>query len=352
MIESTPNSSAAPPLPRRRRTWRRVLIFPVLVYLVWCASLYCLQGRLLFPRHMVPPVTPGRLLAESGWQDSPATQTAGARPEQPTINIETGGQVTAWFLPAPQASPDRPVPLVVAFHGNAQLAEHMGWWVRQYHTMGCSVLLPEYRGYGQAAGSPSQEGIVTDAVKFYDQVVSRPDVDRARIIFHGVSLGGGVAAQVAARRKPAGLILESSFSSVAVMARRYLVPSALVTNPFRTDEVLSTLDIPVLIAHGTRDTVVPVWHAHRLRDLAKDVTYIEYECDHNDFPPPDRVEEYWGRIDVFLEKCFSARFDPAGRLGLVNDRLDAHASRTARRSELNRIPRLVTQYRRAQRSHH
>lgn len=285
---------------RRPSKWRRrLLLYPVLLYVIWCAMLFFLQDRLLFPRHMVAPAPPGGLAAALGWHALSASQPAGPRPERIAIEVE-GGQVTAWFAPAPQASSARPAPLAVLFHGNAELADHMAWHVRQYHAMGCSVLVPEYRGYGDSAGSPSQEAIVADAVRFYDAALSRADVDRAQIVFHGISLGGGVAAQLAARRKPAALILQSSFASVAVMARKYLAPAALATSPFRTDEILPALDIPVFIAHGTRDTIVPIWHAHRLRGLARNLTYVEYDCGHNDLPPPGRENDYWQKIATFL----------------------------------------------------
>ncbi|UCD27940.1 MAG: alpha/beta hydrolase, partial [Planctomycetota bacterium] len=114
------------------------------------------------------------------------------------------------------------------------------------------------------------------------------------------SLGGGVAAQLAARRRPVAMILESSFSSVAVMAHKYGCPMFLARHPFRTDKVITKLDIPILIFHGKRDSIIPAWHGRKLRDLAPKDTYIEYNCGHNDFPGRFNEDEYWGEIEKFL----------------------------------------------------
>ena len=193
-----------------------------------------------------------------------------------------------------------PAPLVVFFHGNAELIDYQSTIVEGYRRLGCSVLLPEYRGYGRSAGKPSEQAIVADAVRFYDEITRRPDVDPSRIVFHGRSLGGGPAAALAARRSAKALVLESTFTSVADMASAYLAPSFLVKNKFHTDRVLPTLEIPVLIFHGTRDDIIPVAHGRRLRDLATHGTYVEYDCKHNDFPGDENEDAYWEQVAAFL----------------------------------------------------
>jgi fermentation-respiration switch protein FrsA (DUF1100 family) len=294
-MSSIPQDQPAPltmPGPRRRRLRAlRLLVCILIIYVVWCGLLYVGQDRLLFRFDLIPPVSAER----TGWS---------RHAQRLTLDWDGGGQVEAWFLPA-AVHPERPrSPAVMFFHGNAELIEHQEWVVENYHAMGYSVLLPEYRGYGRCAGQPSEAGIVADAVRFYDLLAARPDVDPTRIVFHGRSLGGGVAAQVAARRKPAALLLESTFTSVAVMAHNYFAPEFLAKHPFRTDEVLPTLDVPILIMHGRNDTIVPIDHAHKNRELARNATCIEYECDHNDFPGTGREAEHWLNIREFLHQVF------------------------------------------------
>jgi fermentation-respiration switch protein FrsA (DUF1100 family) len=248
----------------KRRLYKRlgliIIVTIALTYLCECAALYFNQGRIIFPRDMAPQSL-GRPLGKN---------TVIVQHE-----IEAGGKVVAWFFPASAAGPSSPAPAVICFHGNAEAINECDDIVRLCRAMGCSVLLPEFRGYGGCAGEPSEKGIVEDAVCFYDQIVKRPDVDKARVVFHGWSLGGGVAAQLAARRMPAALILQSSFTSLAVMAHKFLMPGFLVKHPFRTDRVLAQLDIPVLIFHGTKDRLVPVEQGRRLHKIARRSIYVE-----------------------------------------------------------------------------
>jgi fermentation-respiration switch protein FrsA (DUF1100 family) len=248
--------------------------------------LYFLQDWMLFPANLAP---------------APAAQRYSATTEELRLDIDGGGQVVAWFIPA-LSPPTIPVPLVVYFHGNAEIIDYQWPVIEGYQRMGCSILLPEYRGYGRAAGEPSEHAIVADSVRFLDLVLQRSDVDRRRVILHGRSLGGGVAAGVATQRPPQAMILESTFASVAAMASRYLVPSCLVKNKFHVDRVVETLDVPLLLFHGTNDDIIPVKHGRKLRELARRGTYVEYDCRHNDFPGAGNEEAYWGEIAGFLRR--------------------------------------------------
>ena len=270
---------------RRKRLWLRLIAYALLGYVTWCAALYCIQDRLIFPADVAP----------RPMGDPPAGNTTVIK-----LDIETGGQVEAWFVPASSTRAGTPAPAVVFFHGNAEIIDYQTGMVAGYHRLGCSVLLPEYRGYGRAGGTPSERAIVADAVRFYDMLAARPGVDASRIVLHGRSLGGGIAAQVAAQRKPAALILESTFASAASMAHSYAAPSFLVRHPFRTDEVVAAIGVPLLIFHGTRDPIISVHHGRRLHRLAPASVYVEYDCGHNEFPCPRNEQAYWSEIAKFL----------------------------------------------------
>ncbi|MFH1416958.1 MAG: alpha/beta hydrolase [Planctomycetota bacterium] len=280
---ATDDANKKPPL---KRLLRRVLVSLAIFYVAWCGILYLYQDKLLFPVDMAPDPLP--LLYD-------------ATTDEITIDTEDG-QSVAFFMPAFQSSPERPAPAVIFFHGNAELIDYQSTAVEGYRKLGCSVLLPEYRGYGRSDGKPGERVIVADALRFYDELLKRADVDKSRIVIHGRSLGGGPAAQLAGRRDCQALILESSFYSAAAMAYKYGAPAFLVKHPFRTDRVLETLDTPVLIFHGTNDDIIPVAHGRKLRDIARNGRYVEYDCKHNDFPGRNNEEGYWGEIAVFLEQ--------------------------------------------------
>ena len=259
--------------------------YVIIAYIAWCIVLYLLQDRMLFPADMA-----GEPLAGPPDADTVVM----------TLALNGGGRVESWFFPARSGTPDRPHTVVVFFHGNAELVDYQDPIVSAYRRVGCSVLLPEYRGYGRSAGKPSQDAIVADAIHFYDELVKRNDVDKSRIVFHGRSLGAGVAAAVAVHRTPGALIIESAFSSVAAMSRKYLVPTFLAKHPFRTDRFVAGAEMPILIFHGRNDGIVPVSHGRKLRDLARNGQYVEYECGHNDFPGDGNLDNYWATIEEFL----------------------------------------------------
>ena len=270
----------------------RLFILALIGYAAWCIMLFSMQDRMLFPREFAQATG------------------APADAERLAIALDEGVEVEA-FLSLPPG--EGPFPLVVGFHVNAGCVDNMGWMRREYTSRGWAVLTPEYRGYGRSAGEPSEKAIVVDAVEFVDRVLKRPEIDASRVVYHGRSLGGAVAAQVAKERPPRAMILESTFTSVASMATKYGVPPFLVKNPFRTDRVLREFAGSVLILHGRDDTIVPIEHARRLvkcvpRGNARGGagaaegralrTLIELPGGHNDFPVDEGA--YWEAIEGFL----------------------------------------------------
>lgn len=247
-----------------------------LAYGVGCS----LQERLIFPRSYanqhVQPLPEGAL---SLW-----------------MSAADGTRVEAWFIPAPGPGPH---PLIIFFHGNAELIDTNLDTADLYRSLGASTLLVEYRGYGRSQGDPSQSAIVADARQFHDLMAARPDIDPARIAYHGRSLGGGVASALAAERPPAALILESTFTSLAALARSRGLLESLCRHPFRTDRVLPTLDRPVLILHGADDEMIPPTHARTLHAATPGSTYLEAPGGHNDFPRDRRA--YIAAIRTFLQ---------------------------------------------------
>lgn len=289
---STPSGSdttnaARTPRPFRKRFWVRAILYVIGIYILWCTMLYFYQDRMLFPRDMA--ASPRSKAPD----DAIVTR----------LDIGDGEFVESWFFPAPAGDATRPAPAIMYFHGNAEIIDFQDPIVMLYREAGCSVLLVEFRGYGRSGGRPSQRAVTADSVRFYDELIKREDVDKSRIVFHGRSLGGAIAADLTLRRPPAALILESTFSSVAAMAYKYGAPTFLVKNPFRTDHVVQALDIPILIMHGGRDRIIPVSHGRKLRDLAHSGTYVAFDCGHNDFPGAGNEAAYRTAVRDFLSKA-------------------------------------------------
>ena len=207
-----------------------------------------------------------------------------------------GGVVEAALLRAPG---DGPRPAIVHAHGNAELIEHWAGPLRRYRDhLQMHLLLIEYRGYGRSAGVPAEDAITGDFVAFYDRLVARPDVDAARVVGHGRSLGGGVLGRLAEARPLAGLVFESTFTSVPDVVP-YL-PSRLMADRYDTRATLRAYPGPVLLMHGTRDATIPFAHAERLAEASRDAELVRFVAGHNDLPHDRR---YWGAIDRLLERA-------------------------------------------------
>ena len=229
--------------------------------------------------------------------DRPPAVTAGdtqPHAEEVWITSDDGCRVEAWYCPGDGRTADSPGPAAIYFHGNADTVD-TGWWVApHYVAAGVSVMVVEYRGYGRSDGHPSETAIVADSVQFYNWLADRPEVDAERIVFHGMSLGGGVAVAVAEHRRPAAMILEATFSSMIALTHRYCMPGFLCRHPFRSDRVISELDMPIAIFHGRYDDTIPISNGRRLHRLAPNSRFTELKCGHSNY------HNDWGNITRFL----------------------------------------------------
>lgn len=259
----------------------RAIALLVVAYCLWVAALYAVQGVLIFP---------GAFMGGAGPEAPPDPDVI-----QVWIEPEPGVRVEAWYQPGRGRTPESPGPAVLFFHGNGDRIDTRWNVGKPYRERGVSFLACEYRGYGRSGGRPSQRALVDDAERFRAWLLAQPEVDRAKLVYHGISLGGGVAVGLAERAAPGALVLESTFANVAGMARRYLVPEFLVKHPFRSDRIVATLNVPILLVHGRRDRVVPIEHSRRLQALARDATLVETDAGHDDY----RTD--WASIWTFLE---------------------------------------------------
>ncbi|WP_432797618.1 alpha/beta hydrolase [Poriferisphaera sp. WC338] len=291
VVEASRNGAAVEAdeqLKPRKIKVKRMLKILFVVVLVWCGVVLGVQRRVLWPRWMMGEVGPG--LSERN--------QAGVE----VLQLETDqGMVEAWLKLGEGVSAAQPGGLVIFAHGNGELIDDWLWGLDEYVERGISVLLVEFRGYGRSEGSPSEARIVEDFVKFYDLVTARDDVDEAKVIVHGRSIGGGVAMGLVKERGAAGVVLQSVFVSAKRVARGYWVPGFLVLDPLEVEGVLREYDGPVLIMHGADDGVIPPWHAKRNFRAAGDRGELVYFVGQGHNEELER-EKYWAAIDRLLER--------------------------------------------------
>ena len=234
------------------------------------------------------------------WQRAllfPAPPLAGA-PARPgdaeVVRLEIGGgTVEAWYLP-PLVRANAPAPLLLFAHGNGELIDYWPSAFDEPRRWGLAVLLVEFPGYGRSAGAPSQRSLTAAVVAAFDWARRQPSVDPTRIIAYGRSVGGGAAAALAGERPVAAMILESTFSSVPVFARRFGAPGLLVRDRFDNLAAVRRFTRPLLILHGEHDQIIPVAQGRALHAAQPASEFHMMPCGHNDCARP------WAVIKRFL----------------------------------------------------
>ena len=151
---------------------------------------------------------------------------------------------------------------------------------------GIGVLAFDYPGYGKSGGSPSEAGCVAAAEAFYALLAGPLGVAPGRVVLMGESLGGGVAADLAARRPARGLVLAKTFTSLPAVAKSlypFLPAMTLMRTRFDTKSKLAGVACPVFVAHGTADSLVPPGQADALYAAANEPKALHWMPgdDHN-----------------------------------------------------------------------
>ena len=259
-------------------TVRRVTIGAgtvVLLAVVGCAAIQTKERELTFR------VVPGTASWYSGLPEDV---------EEMDLPVAVDGAVErihAWWWPAAseatEATEATEAPAVLYLHGSRWNLTGQLFRIEQLHDFGFSVLAIDYRGFGQSDGSlPSEKTVYQDARVAW-QKLTELQPDPALRFIYGHSLGGAVAIELAsqlsdeakASREPVparGLVVESSFTSLADLAREltvsWLPVQLLLTQNFDSVHKIARVRIPVLITHGGADRFIPSRFSQELYDAA------------------------------------------------------------------------------------
>jgi fermentation-respiration switch protein FrsA (DUF1100 family) len=230
---------------------------------------YFMQSRMLYYPNM-----PGRELTTT-----PAD--IGLEYQDVSLTTEDGIELHGWFIPG-----DNPHRTLLFFHGNAGNISHRLESIELFHRLGVSVFIFDYRGFGQSAGSPTEQGTYLDAQAAWSYLTQTRALDADGIIVFGRSLGGAIATWLASRHTPAMLILESTFTSVPAMAQRFypFLPVRLLTRfQYNSLALVKNLACPLLIAHSRDDELIPYEEGRQLFEAAPEPKqFLEMRGGHND----------------------------------------------------------------------
>lgn len=200
--------------------------------------------------------------------------------EDVTLNTEDEVQLHGWYLPKRGSEH-----VLLFFHGNAGNISHRRDSIQVFHRLGLNVLIIDYRGYGQSEGKPSEQGLYRDATAAWRYLTEEKGFDPENVIIFGRSLGGAVAAKLAARVQARGLILESTMSSAKDFARavfKILSRLVVIRYDFNTAQHIQRVNYPVLVLHSPEDEIMPFHLGKKVYELANQPKhFVHMRGDHN-----------------------------------------------------------------------
>lgn len=159
--------------------------------------------------------------------------------------------------------------VILYFHGNTGSIRRWAVIAEELTSYGFDVLVIDYRGYGKSRGKRSETALHLDAAAAYEYL--RPFYPDEKIVIYGRSLGSGLAVPLAAKFPESKLVLETPFFSLLEIAEQkapYVPIKLLLRFPFRSDEVIGSISNPLIIFHGTKDSVVPYHSGLKLFEKA------------------------------------------------------------------------------------
>ena len=222
-----------------------IILVLVSIYLLFAAFLYVYQRKLIY---YPVPVDPEFTAVE--------------------VSIDNRGtRLHGWVL-----NPGKPR-AVIYFGGNSEMVTHRREYFENVFS-DYSVYLINYRGYGKSQGSPSENGLFSDALAIYDELIKQHD----SITAYGRSLGSGVAVYLAVKRPLQKLILLTPYDSIAAVAQNIypIFPTGyLIKDRFDSASRANSIDVPVLIASAEHDREIRLQHTLTLKQAFKPalVTY-------------------------------------------------------------------------------
>lgn len=192
--------------------------------------------------------------------------------------LETSEKESIAFLYIPPAPGKK---TLLFSHGNAEDMGNYLSWFQQLRNDGLGVAAYDYPGYGQSIGKPSEASCERAILAVWKRLSER-GVDPKEIILMGRSVGSGPSVWLAGNQEAAGMILLSPFKSAFTTVTHVPI---LPGDRFPNLKRMKSLDLPLLVIHGTEDRVIKASHGEALVEASPALkkTYHSIEgAGHND----------------------------------------------------------------------
>lgn len=257
----------------------RIVLLVIASLLLFWLYLYLFQAKIIFP----------------------ATQEANVTLEQArrlgfTKNILHEGDIVY------ERRSDNAKAWILFFHGNGGTAIDRTYFFEPIKDLPFNIVLVEYPGYHGAPGSPSQASLLAQSLRVFSHYRANSPLP---FILYGESMGTSVSTYLASKRRIRGLILQSPFASIAALAAdtypKFMI-DLILKHPMPTKDWAKSVDVPVLVLHGSNDQVVPIDHG---KDLFQAFSTSKKEfveiAEASHFSDSLHTKEYWEKVRSFLE---------------------------------------------------
>ena len=243
----------------------RVIVVVLLGYAAALVLAWRFQERLAFPGPAGPLPEP----LEYGMSDGRIV----------TVETADGVELRGWYLPPTEPAGGDGAPGLIWFHGNMETVGSIASVLTDFRPPGIAVLALDYRGYGQSAGVPTEEGVYLDAEAAWSWLAQQPEIDSTRIAVYGRSIGSAVALYLATERPVRAVIVESPFTSGRAIAKEHyaLVPEDLVDLSLDNLGRAGRLSVPLLVIHGTDDRIAPFEMGQAVADTGRAEQFLVLE---------------------------------------------------------------------------
>ncbi|HEX8635909.1 MAG TPA: alpha/beta hydrolase [Pyrinomonadaceae bacterium] len=217
---------------------------------------------------------------EGAWKREPPRAREGqivAQVEDVQLTAADGVRLHGWYC-TPRIgraggalAPVEARTTLLYLHGNGGNISHRYDFLNELVGLPVNILIIDYRGYGKSEGRPSEGGLYLDARAAWEHLTTTRATPPAQIVIFGKSLGGAVAIELATQVEACGLIVQSSFTSVADMAGEVLpfVPRFVIRTKMDSLSKIASVTCPKLFIHSQADEIVPYRLGRRLFDAAR-----------------------------------------------------------------------------------
>lgn len=241
------------------------------------------------------------------------------------MQTKDGLRIHGWFITCGERSAEAPT--ILFCHENAG---NIGLRIPNYRAivdrLHANIFALDYRGYGHSEGTPTEDGLIEDALcswQWLQAAGADGRLDGGQVFIFGRSLGGAVAVGLAEALQrqgdeavPRGLILENTFVSINAVVDAVFPMLAIeslkkkfLRLSWETCERIRQLEMPLLFLCGMKDELIPPWHMQKLHASSTNSSLRRVaqfpDGTHNDTWEKGG-EKYWVSQENFIRECFES----------------------------------------------